>query len=155
MIGAIIYWDYHEETLTLVGGKKRWLSTFLFSLKAFNGTHIGLIGAPKIQHGYTGVECEEFSNIDDALKKWSKPRICVLVKDHPADIAPTNLSDYNHPDDIIYMVGGDYGDIEFGRLESYSDRCDFVHVEMEDETVPMWSSVILGIALRDKYTKGL
>ena len=152
MVGALVYQSFHEGMLETIGGLKRWLSIYVFPLISFNGDYIGIIGDKPIDHGYN-INYEEFTDITEALEKYEDVRLCVLTGDSPDDIEPISLEDYEHPEDVLYILGFDYGDVEFEKLEKYKDRCDFVHIDTEGNFSALWSHTVLGITLWDRYRK--
>jgi hypothetical protein len=151
MVGALVYESFHEGMLECIGGLKRWLSIYVFPLISFGGNYIGVVGDREIEHGYN-ITYERFSDITEALDKYENLRLCVLVGNY--DGAVTSLENYQHPvDNILYVLGLDYGDVEFDKLEAYKDRCDFVHINTKDDFSSMWSHTILGITLWDRFRK--
>ena len=78
MVGAIVYESFHEGMLECIGGLKRWLSIYVFPLISFGGEYIGVIGDMEIEHGYN-ITYERFSDITEALDKYSDLKLCVLA----------------------------------------------------------------------------
>ena len=84
----------------------------------------------------------------------SASKIVALVGSVPQGITKVPLKDYTHPEeDVLYVIGGDYSDIEFDACEA--NNADFVNISNGTDSPNLWSNVVAGIALRDRYIKGL
>ena len=153
MIGLAIYWDVHDGFVSVTGGAKRWLSTFLFSLEAFGYTELFVIGNPNIVHGYN-IQHQEYPDIEDVFNEYPNADIVACVGSVPENITAIPLNEFNHPEgDTIYVIGGDYGDIEFDKLPE--ERTSYIHIESATDMKNFWSMVVAGIVLRDRYVKDL
>lgn len=153
MIGLIIYWDVHPDYVSVSGGAKRWLSSYIFTMEAFGADKLFIIGKPGISHGYN-IQHTEHDTLDGIFQANSNAKIVALVGSVPQGITKVSLKDYIHPEeDVLYVIGGDYSDIEFDVCKA--NNADFVNISNGTNSPNLWSNVVAGIALRDRYIKGL
>ena len=85
--------------------------------------------------------------------------MAVVFLSQPALILPgtgrVSLKDFAHPaDDVLYVVGSDYGQLDFEALSrgGYLKDNDVVSIETPT-SVPLWSHVALAITLYDRSVK--
>ena len=151
MIALVMYWDPHEEMQGLLGGPKRWLSIPLFVAQAFGATNLFLIGNPDIEHGYP-VQHTEYNDLEDILSDNEGASVVALVGKCPEGVEPIPLTRYEHPEgDVLYIIGSDYGDIEFEKLHGYD--VEYVHIDSPVDISHFWSVSVASIVLYDRWTK--
>jgi len=154
MIGVVVDWSVHPGMVSSIRAMKRWLSMYIFSLQAFGGTDLITVRAPESSFGYDIVH-QNVGSLREALDLYPRAEIVALVGARPDTITPTKLKDFKHPGgDTLYLVGGDYVDVDFDVLASYEDRCSYITIgTATPEFYSLWSHVCLGMALWDRYVK--
>jgi len=146
-----MYWDVHPGMESIAGGSKRLLSMTIFAMQAFGATDLCLIGNPEIEHGYT-IQHKEYPDLESVLDDYPDAKLVALVGEVPWGINPTLLFDYLHPDDnVLYIIGADYGDIEFEKIEHLD--VDYVHIETKNNVNHLWSCTVAGIVLYDRWSQ--
>lgn len=143
MVGVIAYWNDHPWIVADVGGPKRWLSFYIFTLEAFGGTALTVIGGPEISHGYS-IQHTRVASIENALGLYPSAKQVVLVGS-----GGVPLHSYTHPEEAVYIVGDDYGTMD---PTAFPDA-DLVTIENPGAVSQLWSHNCIAIALYDRNVK--
>ena len=149
MKALVIYWDPHQDYQYLVGGAKRWLSSYIFSMEAFGFDTLYVVGTPGINHGYN-IQHKEYASLEEILDLHPEANIVSMVGSVPEGVVPVDLVNFVHPpENVLYIIGGDYSDIQFEILSKYESS--YVHIDGIIDQNNFWSNVVAGIVTRDRY----
>lgn len=151
MKALAIHWDPHEDYVFLNGGAKRWLSAFIFTMEMFGFDTLYVVGKPGITHGYN-IQHTEVDTLDEIFHANPNANIVVMTGAVPEGYSFSELSDYNHPTgDVIYVIGGDYSEINFAICDDHSP--DYVKISGVVENPNLWSHTVAAIVMNDYYNK--
>lgn len=151
-LGVVAYWSVHPWVTAHKSGPKRWISLYAYTLRAFGGTDLILIGRSLPKYVSHDFNFRGYPSLELALKDYSNAKLVALMSDTSANVKIVNLEDYHHPKgNVLYIAGSDYGDVEVGKLLK-SGRCDFVRIETPVDFA-LWAHVAVAIALYDRNQK--
>ena len=146
----MIYWSTHPLMVPDNSAAKRWLSMYIYSMEAFGLEDLHVIGNPGIAHGYK-ISHQEHESLHDVIALYDDIKVVASVGTAPQGQQVTNLTDYRHPEKALYVIGGDYADVEADVCREYD--ADFVTIDNDVGMRNFWSPVVAGILLRDRWVK--
>lgn len=164
MLGIVAVLENYDD----VGPRfyKNYLYNWLYTLKAFGGTHLLLIDHDVLGYlpGDSQITSKLYLRLTDILSEYSTAKFvffetqdCVPMS-HPI----TTLREYEHPPgDVFYVFGADHTKgINFSELQEdgYLDGNDIVTIETNNKgrynvQAPLWSYTTAALALYDRSMK--
>ena len=151
MKGLVIFWDPHVDYLQLIGGAKRWLSTYIFTMETFDFDTLFVVGKPGIQHGYS-IKHTEHESLEEILDYNKEVTFIALTGEAPDGIVLTKLNNYIYPsEDVIYIIGGDYMGLDFSVLSYYN--VDYIKISGVIDNPNLWSHTVAAIVMNDYFNK--
>lgn len=149
MKGLVIHWDPHEDYTYLVGGAKRWLSSFIFTMEMFGFDTLFVVGKPNIQHGYN-IQHTEFDSLSDIFESYPDPHKVILTGEAPEGIDLYDLLNYTHSErDVLYIIGGDYTGLDWNMCEQYNP--DYIKISGIVDNPNLWSFSVASILMYDYH----
>lgn len=149
MKALVIYWDPHNDYVFVNGGAKRWLSAYIFTMEMFGFDTLYVVGKPGITHGYN-IQHKEVDTLNEVLHENPDAKVVVMTGAVPEGHDLYDLLNYNHPEgDVIYVIGGDYSEINFEMLDEHSP--DYVKITGVIENPNLWSHTVAAILLNDYH----
>lgn len=142
MLGVVFHWD-HKDGLE-AAGQKALYQTFDYTCRAFRADRVVIVDEGEVFGLGAPSGTAVVRSIEDALGLFDG----VVPVYLSARATSTNLRHYIHPDDAVYIVGGDFSSLGVP-LEA-----DCVEIEYPGQEMELWASVVLGIALYDRSVKG-
>lgn len=152
MIGVVAYWSVHPYVTAQASGVQRWNTHYTYPMRTLNATHYFLVNLPSDSIPFSTSELTyvEYACLEDILTAYPSANYVVLTNTYSG----TALRNYTHPsEDVIYVTGSDYGDVEMNKFDGYTS--DTVNIEVPNSTPQMYAHHASAIALYDRYVKTL
>jgi hypothetical protein len=132
-MGSIIFHWNTPKGLDTPHGKKKLLSRWNLTCKAFGITDIMCVTKEDIKMGDREVRFRTFSDLDKAINA-SKGTIVAIEQ------GGSSLSEFKHPEDAIYIFGSDYDNLDY-----------FANKISIPSLLPVHAETACGIILASRY----
>lgn len=155
MIGIVIYWDVHPWVTETRSGYKNWLNLVSYTMRTFNATDLFIIGEFPYVYDPAPEELKvhNYQTLEAVLDAYSETQ--VVVFDNVSEAIPLNAFPHPRDVDVLYLIGSDYGDQDYGTLDQRYERFQVVKIEVRTKgEMLLWTPVVIGIALYDRFRKG-
>lgn len=157
MIGAIAHWENAQWVIDSPYAQKKIVDFYKLTAKNFNAPHLILVDIDNQNPacGDEEITFESYKNLGAAIEAHKKANFVLLEVKHkiPKEFKPVELKSFVHPpEDVYYVVGSDFGSIDFGQLDPKQKNLFTAFIETNN-TIPLWSHTTLAIGLYDRSIK--
>lgn len=147
MVGVIVHWDNaawinDPERIRTV------MKFYTLTMKAFGLSHLDVITPEDIGWADAEIDFHQFPTLAACIADHPAQTFVVLEKEsNYPDETFMNIRDYTHPaDDVTYVIGSDYSQVNLDDVPSP----DLVTIDTP-VSIALWSHVVLGIMLAERY----
>jgi len=157
MIGAIAHWENAQWVVDSPYAQKKIIDFYKLTTKNFSAPHLILIDVDNQSPicGDEEITFESYKSLETAIEAHKEANFVFLEVKHkiPKEFKPDELKDFVHPpEDVYYVVGSDFGSIDFSRLNPKQKNYYAAYIETGN-AIPLWSHTALAIGLYDRSVK--